>query len=767
MPGPRPKSAGSKGGKKKRAGAKNRLPPRPDLRNYGTNRGVQAKPGWYTAASLDDQIDTCVTKLVHTSPLNQRNEVPRGLLLGALASPRFAIRSGHSNSSCQDGRNSTSPGFQGATLGAGNRSEGARQVYAGPPVSCKTLGRLESKTRAGNAIKAAATSNAMMVLDGAGSSAPPRPQCSPDSEKGSLPLGVSITHNDVKASNITNDPRFLEMSEALATYEDGMREATESPALGCAKTVQPPPSPSITKIEGQWIPKDCSKEGQNGIRRGYLAPMEGLEPLVWARTPARYCQWQSHYHHEETGEAPDEFLNPSSYELSPGVSLPADDRRKRSSFFQELECRLREMLTSGDTFFRLSQLDAVYEWFSREQGLAVGTCEENNNMNTEPGKTTMPSHPADYPPTQPPPDLPFSSGAFDAVALAGCRGSAFYDPSLLLLADSFDSLGTSETIDPSFGQKNRFSSSTCQKFSASSSTSSGWISSASSSGIGNTRFAGATEPPGKTKLRQLLPASHGKKQNQASEYTPSSQRPSAIWADQPCRRLSSHGGAKSNFLTLVQDHAPRITPSDHLLEMETRCLLPPQTDNIITMRREQMLSKKKKPLFTPVTALENARSCWGDNSGEWSANKGGKAATHTQPPVLPPVSHDRSAKTSTTRRETDDNGQWAQRCSERCKGNLQQRYLRDPRSLRPPWGMRNIHLTGSPRDTDGFVTPSGGSPRQKFEKAGAPPRYTFAGEPTEGVPSHQGVNFSPERLVQFIPETKIKGSEKGTSLYAT
>lgn len=721
MPGPRPKSAGSKGGKKKKGAGKNRLPPRPDLRNYGARQGVQAKPGWYTAPCLDEQLDACVKKLIQTSPLNQRNGLPRGLLLGALASPRLGVRSGPPQS-CLGGQDRTLLGFHESTLGGGNGSRSASQSHTGPLHSARTLGRLESKTRAGNAVKAAVTSDAMMVLSGTGPSRPPPTQAPPNPEKTSLAPCVSITQKDVKASNLTNDPRFLEMSEALATYEDAMREAAESPALGCT-TVQVPPS-SVTKIEGQWIPKDCSKEGQTGVRRGYLPPMEGLEPLVWARPPTRYCPSQAHHHLEGSADTPADFLDPSSYELCPGVALPADSRHKRSAFFQELECRLREMLTSGDPFFRLSQLDAVYDWYSREQAMVVGGSEEND-PHTEAGKTNLPSHPADYPPTHPPPSLPSSSGAFDATALATCHGSAFYDPNLVLMTDSFDSLGTSETIDASSSRKERVSSLAFR--SPSSSTSSGWNSSASSSGISTSHLIDTNEHAVRTKIRQPFLTHLGRQNQVVRENSLSGERPPGSWESQQPRKSSSHG-VKSNFLASVQDHAPLITPSDRLSEMETRCLLPPQTDQVIMSRREQMLSKKCPP-FSLGSVQENEKARWGVAAlGDLSGKKGGKGASPAQPPSLSPSSNEKTVKTLTGKQEMEDAGQWARRCSERCKGNLQQRYLRDPRSIRPPWGMRNIYLVGPPLGITGPSVSSEGILQEKFEKAGAPPRCTFAGE---------------------------------------
>ncbi|CBZ50598.1 conserved hypothetical protein [Neospora caninum Liverpool] len=739
MPAKPPKAAGTmskaKGKKKKTQGQKGNLPPRPDLRSYPKHQGPLPKPGWYTRCSVDDQIDACARKLRDFSLLTRPNGLPPRILLEASGSPRLALRSSSSRSDAvplqRQAATSSSPG-----------SPFGRPKTAISPQDPSNRYRLERPTlsdRAPKAVLAARTPAAAIRIPRSVEAAAIKMETSAMQTKtgGSLPCDSqtqatdaqwanAVTVDDVKALNIAGDPRYLEMQEFVSRCAERVSQAG-----GGGPGLEPTPDGFSAvpptrrfRLEARWIPKQPSANDGNRCdgyspKASELLPV--VEPPVWGNPPSSLSRGGGSGTSCRRRTA---FWNPKSYQHTGSTPRTAVAEPYTQAFFAELENRLREVLSCRNTKFRLSQLDSVYAWFQRQRPRSAATASSGAGPPRDCGGTdnrpnwtvtdALSTDPSDLPPAYPPPELPSPSDAFDASALASCRGSAFYDPQrprrgsnggFASRNNSTDNLDTAGNFRLPLAQDRLLGRQRESKRSS------------ASGSICNSRRS------------SVLPASKGNRRSLEDAVSVAENPDVEACGSKASRDLTDegrvhqdrrHAGSISaeepSFLDFLQSHAPLVSPQDYLLELETRDLLPQgNPEDFISARRALMLDQLSSPVGVFTSRKEKATTS--APGREYAADRASVAAP------------DRSGATETEARTMTQT--WAASCHRKYRGDLQQRYIQDLRKIRPPWGMKNIHVNSPSATGEGKVSLSNSParwPRNHVERPGRLPRQTFAGK---------------------------------------
>ncbi|KEP64087.1 UNVERIFIED_CONTAM: hypothetical protein HHA_319390 [Hammondia hammondi] len=703
-------------GKKQKAQGQKNLPPRPDLRYYSGQQSPLAKPGWYIRCSLDAQIDDSARKLQETSPLKRPNGLRPRILLEASKSRELAgvSSSSHSDELHLEQRASS--------------SNSPVSLSVRPKTAFSFLGRPDIRKPVTKAATAARTPEAAMAVSrpvlSAGSKTettvlhnqtcvgikhPSQMQANP------AQLKTAITLEDVRALNIAADPRFLEMQEFASRCAERMYKKVGGPGLEqTSDSSSAVPPPRRFRLEAKWIPKKATvSEVQNA--------MAVVEPPLWAHPLSSLPDGNSRVR----GRRPSAFWNPKSIQHTDTTSTAADYKSYTQAFYAELVNRLREVVSCCDTNFRLAHLDIVYGWFQRERTRIVATASNGAQIPGDSGGTGNPNckgtdvpstNPADLPPAYAFPELPCASDAFDSSALASSRGSAFFDPQRPR-RDSYGGFVDQDSVD-SLDSAADFRCLPRQDM------------------LLQRESKGASAPDSICSSRRssALPHSNCGRRGSDGDVSVAENRDVEHRGPKTSRDLTLGDGAHRDssvacgirvedppFLEFVQSHAPLVSPQDFLLELETRELLPPGSpEKFVNAGRMAMLSQIHSPV-RDVTSRKASSSATGRGHEDACASSAPPDRLGAQ-----------DAETLGTSSQT-----WASRCHRKYRGDLQQRYIQDLRKLRPPWGMKNIHVNSPSVADEGNRSVSSSSARRRssnhFKKAGRPPRHTFAGYSSSGA----------------------------------
>ncbi|PFH36245.1 hypothetical protein BESB_044370 [Besnoitia besnoiti] len=740
MPPIRANSAGARRKAKWGQGRKSKgksLPPRPDLKFYPGHKGPLARQGAFSESCIDDQIAASATMLKCFSPLVQPSGLPPRILLGMRRSPRLAPC--YSPSSPTDARSHNQTAFPSRHALDGEKPKDATADW-GSGLS-RRLNRQDSHIDAATGALAAPAPASMMAISicqataaGGGANAAATLMgedahygSRAHANAGSTESGVTVRY--VKASNISTDPRFLEMQEVLSRYKE---QLDSSAAPYTSVRFSTPPTRRF-QTEARWELKvRASKGGEAYSDVDFWNAVDGLESFVRASSsasPSLRGPLLSGRKH------PSAFWNPKSYQSCGGIPTEADAAARLRAFADEIQSRLREILSCRDTYFRLAQLDSVYAWFCRERAIQLRCARPSNGDRaetievSEKTSAAVSDNSAVLPPLYPPPLLPSASDAFDAAALASCEGSAFYDPTLWARSPAV--VGDAPVSD-CLNDDGAFQNSTRREQPPNRDRESGRSSASSVGSCRRSSLLSAASSRG-----QIAPSRVSQPESRTAESEggglpgaeseegglPGAERSDDDPRARCCKRPHTQQLGNASSLAFVQDHAPLITPSDYLLELDTRELLPPgEADDLIGSWRLRVLPQSN------VCAQRQEKS---------ASSPGclGRRSIADRP--------DGSQASAEANADTSDRT-WAETCSRKYQGDLQQRYLRDRRKLRPPWGMTNIHAVSSFANNQdrgaGDALRAPPRPSTRFERSGLPQdlplqvtSYAYAGEKKPSV----------------------------------